>query len=292
MSFQLQYPLHELDYENTYPALERSKKHLIHEGKNQAVIDYDGWHLPGQKPQKSDCGQWSYMGCLNKHKHPNGEIFLKPFQKSCFRADCELCCFKWLGRSASKSTKRMKLYEKQSKKTAKHIIISVPVWDYYKPKKELAKKAYQVLKEVKADSGLIIFHPFRYHKDSDMWYYAPHFHVIGFGWVENVVETYNKYGYVIKNLGKRETLFGTIYYQLSHCGIKKHNHSLVYFGDCSYSKLIVEKEEEESKKCPFCKEYLQELECNTDYNLKPDPNIMETWYMAKSYEWFVKNLYQ
>ena len=276
----------------TYPALERSKKSLIHEGRNQEEIEYDDWHLPGQKPQKTDCGQWSYMGCLNKERHPNGEIFLKPFQKSCFRADCEKCCFKWLGRSASKSTKRMKLYEKQSKKIAKHIIISVPVWDYYKPKKEIAKKVYQVLKEVKADSGLIIFHPFRYYKDSDMWYYAPHFHVIGFGWVENVVETYHKYGYVIKNLGKRETLFGTIYYQLSHCGIKKHNHSLVYFGDCSYSKLIIEEEEQESKKCPFCKEYLQELECNTDYNLKPDPNIMETWYMAKSYQWFVKNPYQ
>jgi hypothetical protein len=106
------------------------------------------------------------------------------------------------------------------------------------------------------------------------------------------VETYHKYGYIIKNLGKRETLFGTIYYQLSHCGIKKHNHSLVYFGDCSYSKLIIEEEEQESKKCPYCKDYLQELECNTNYNLKPDPNIMEDWYMAKSYEWFAKNLYQ
>ena len=284
MSFQLSL--------KTYPALERSKKSLIHEGRNQSEIEYDDWHLPGQKDQKSDCGQWSYMGCLNKHEHPNGEIFLKPFQKSCFRADCEKCCFKWLGRSSSKSTKRMKLYEKQSKKIAKHIIISVPYWDYYKPKKEIAKKAYQVLKEVKADSGLIIFHPFRYHKDSDMWYYAPHFHVIGFGWVENVVETYQKYGYIIKNLGKRETLFGTIYYQLSHCGIKKHNHSLVYFGDCSYSKLIVEEEEQESKICPHCKEYLQELECNTNYNFKPDPNIMEAWFMAKSYEWFLGSPYQ
>ena len=124
-----------------YPALKRSKKSLIHEGRNQAVIERYDWHLPGQKEKKSDCGVWSYMGCLNKDKHPNGEIFLKPFQKSCFRADCEKCCFKWLGRSASKSTKRMKLYEKQSKKIAKHIIISVPSWDYDKPKKELAIKS-------------------------------------------------------------------------------------------------------------------------------------------------------
>ena len=66
----------------------------------------------------------------------------------------------------------------------------------------------------------------------------------------------------------------------------------MYFGDCSYRKLKLDQNEEESKKCPHCKEYLQELECNTDYNLKPDTNIMEAWYMAKSYEWFVKNPYQ
>jgi len=276
----------------TYPALERSKKSLIHEGLNQKEIEYDDWHLPGQKEKKSSCGVWSYMGCLNTEKHPNGEIFLKPFQKSCFRADCEKCCFKWLGRSASKATKRMKLYEKQSKKIAKHVIVSVPVWDMYKPKKEIAKKVYQILKEVKVDSGLIIFHPFRYHKDSDMWYYSPHYHCIIFGWVENVVSTYNKYGYVIKNLGKRETLFGTIYYQLSHCGIKKHNHSLVYFGDCSYSRLVVEEEEEESKKCPMCKEYLQELEYNNNRELKPDPIIMTVEYLASYYEWFLKTPYQ
>ena len=283
MSFQLSL--------KEYPALKRSKKSLIHEGRNQASIETDDWHLPGQKEKRSFCGDWSYMGCLNKQNHSNGEIFLKPFQRSCFRADCEQCCFKWLGRSASKATKRMKLYEKQSKKIAKHIIISVPYWDYYKPKKEIAKKAYQVLKEVKADSGLIIFHPFRYHKKTDMWYYSPHFHVLGFGWVENVIETYNKHGYIIKNLGKRETIFGTIYYQLSHCGIKRHNHALTYFGECSYSKLIMEKEEEESKKCPFCQADLIEVDYDNNIELKPDPNIMESWYLAKSYEWFAKNLY-
>ena len=61
---------------------------MIREGINQD-IEYDDWHLPGQKDKKSDCGNWLYMGCLNKHAHPNGEIFLKPFQKSCLRADCE-----------------------------------------------------------------------------------------------------------------------------------------------------------------------------------------------------------
>ena len=291
MLSQLQYPEHELDY--AYPALKRSKKKsLIQEGRNQATIEYDGWHLPGQEPKKSDCGLWSYMGCLNKAQHPNKEIFLKPFQKSCFRADCEKCCFKWLGRSASKATKRMELYEKQSKKIAKHIIISVPHWDYYKPKKEIAKKIHGLLKQVKADSGLIIFHAFRYDKNADSWYYSPHYHCLIFGWIENTKELYEKSGYIVKNLGKRDTIFGTIYYQLSHCAIKKKNHALTYFGECSYSKLKIDEANEESKKCPYCKELLEILDYRSDCEVKPDPLIMNLEYLSSFYQWFVKNPYQ
>ena len=165
----------------TYPAFKRSERSLIKQGLNQDEIEYDGWHLPGQREKRDFCGDWSFMGCLNHEKHLNGQIFLKPFQKSCFRADCEKCCFKWLGREASKSFKRMKKYEKQSKKIAKHIIVSVPVWDWYKPKKEISKKIYKILKEVKGDSGLVIFHPFRLNKKTELWFYSPHFHVLGFG---------------------------------------------------------------------------------------------------------------
>ena len=47
--------------------------------------------------------------------------------------------------------------------------------------KYLSKKAYQILKEVKADSGLVVFHPFRVDKYTREWIYSPHFHVLGFG---------------------------------------------------------------------------------------------------------------
>jgi len=276
----------------TYPAFKRSEKSLIKYGLNADSINIDGWHLPGFQEKRDFCGKWSYMGCLNKEKHSNGKVFLKPFEKSCFRADCVKCCFKWLGREASKSTKRMEKYEKQSKKTLKHIIVSVPSFDYYKEKKILSKKVRKILKEVKADSGLIIFHPFRLDKKIDMWYYSPHFHVLGFGWVEGVAEAYNKYGYVIKNLGKRDSVFGTIYYQLSHAGIKKHNHVLSYFGECSYSKLKLDQENEDLKNCPFCKDSLQELEFNPNCELKPDPLIMTLEYMRDFYQWFLKAPYQ
>ena len=123
---------------------------------------------------------------------------------------------------------------------------------------------------------------------------------MGFGWIENSVKNYNENGYIVKNLGKRETVFGTIYYQLSHAGIKKHNHALTYFGDCSYRnkslnaycKSIDRKEEEDSRKCPFCKEYLVELDYNRDCSYPPDPNIVTIEGLIEVYDWFVKCPYQ
>jgi len=196
------------------------------------------------------------MGCLNVKAHENteahGKAFVKTFQRSCYRADCETCFKKWLARESNKSTRRIEKYEKKSGKKAKHIIVSVPSWLYYKSKKELAKESYKILKDIGCIGGTIIFHPFRYKKELRQWYYSPHFHVIGFGWIEKTTENYNKNGWIVKNKGVRESTFATIYYQLSHAGIKKQNHTLVWFGDLSYSKLKVEKEDVERNVCPYC----------------------------------------
>ena len=278
----------------TYPATKRTEKNLWEEKippTENNGIDVDGWHLPGQFEKRVGlCGIWSYMGCLNKLNHPGNKIFLKPFQKSCFRADCEKCCWKWCFREASKSTHRMETYAKKSKRKVKHIILSVPRSDYYKEKKYLSKKAYQILKEINADSGLVIFHPFRINKDTRAWEYSPHFHVLGFGWVTAVAKAYAKHGWVIKNKGLRKSVMGTIHYTLTHCGIKKKYHALTYFGACSYSKLKLKPEELESRNCPFCQEKLESVEWafeqGIDSGFPPDPNIMEVWYLIESYEWY------
>ena len=73
---------------------------------------------------------------------------------------------------------------------------------------------------------------------------------------------------------------------------KKHNHTLVYFGECSYSKLKIDENDEESKKCPYCKEFLIELDYVVSPELKPDPIIMTVEYLASFYQWFPKNPYQ
>ena len=308
----------------TYPATQRSEKNLwedhIPPTENNG-IDVDGWHLPGQYEKRVGlCGIWSYMGCLNKSKHPGKCIFLKPFQRSCFRADCEKCCWKWLGRESSKATKRIEKFKKKSKMGVKHLVLSVPKSDYYKEKKVLMKKVRKILNCGKknfrrkgkvykyshncekdkngntkyccleSNAGLIIFHPFRINKDSRRWEYQPHFHILGFYpflKVDLIKKLYSEHGYVIKNLGFRNTTFGTIYYQLSHAGIKKDTHSLVYYGGISYSKL---KLENEVRNCPYCQEKLESVdwayEQGIDSGFPPDPNIMEVWYLIESYQWY------
>jgi len=238
---------------------------------NWYTIEQDGWHLPATKEAHDWCGQWSTMGCLNVKAHENteahGKAFVKTFQRSCYRAVCEVCYKKWMARESNKSTRRIEKYEKLSGKTAKHIIISVPSWLYYKPKKELAKESYKILKDVGCIGGTIIFHPFR--KKDSTWFYSPHFHVIGFGWIEKTTENYFKNGWVVKNKGFRDSTFATVYYQLSHAGIKKHNHTLVWFGGLSYSKLKVEKEEIEANICPYCKAKLRQVVPYGLFAIKP-----------------------
>ncbi len=268
----------------TYPASKRSNEkspifEQMHNSINWFSIQEDDWHLPATKEPHVWCGHWSTVGCLNVKAHENteakGKGFVKRFQRSCYRADCETCFKKWLARESNKATRRIEKYEKLSGKNAKHIIISVPSWLYYKPKKELAKQSYKILKDVGCIGGTTIFHPFRKHvvyvnnEIKFEWYYSPHFHVIGFGWIEKTTENYYKNGWVVKNKGFRDSTFATFYYQLSHAGIKKHNHTLVWFGSLSYSKLKVEKEDVERNMCPYCSAKLRHVEPYGLFAIKP-----------------------
>lgn len=268
-----------------YPASTRSENRTqqfedLHDSTNWATVSHDGWHLPGTFEQHDWCGKWAYRGCLNVNGHRHNETFagkgyLKTFQRSCFRADCELCMPKWMGRSSNKATRRIEKYEELYHKKVKHIIISVPRYDYGLTKKAQSKKAYSVLKSLKCEGGAIIYHPFRYDRGLKEWYYSPHFHVLGFGWISGVAENYSKNGYFVKNLGFRNSTFSTFYYQLSHAGIKKHNQSLIWFGDASYSNVELKDLEDLSLKCPICEEKLHELVLIGDISHKPPDTDIE-----------------
>lgn len=280
--------------EQLYPALERTKKidafDLQHESQNWFSISHDGWSLPAVDDPHDWCGLWSYRGCLNTAGHKGtiaeGKGFLQTYQRSCFRARCSLCWKKWLGRESSKSTHRIEHFEKISKKKVKHIIISVPDWDYGLDKKELSKKARTILKDVNCLGGCMIYHPFRFDRKLKTWYYSPHFHVLGFGWITAVAEAYSKHGYIIKNKGERDSTFSTIYYILSHAGVKKRNHSLVWFGDLSYSKLKsseIPALADNKQKCPYCENELEELFLIGDYSHRPPDESVEIFIDTDDY---------
>ena len=284
-----------MSLQQTYPASKRSEIfEQMHESQNWYTVEQDGWHLPATKEAHDWCGKWSTMGCLNVNAHENtearGKGFVKTFQRSCYRAVCEVCYKKWMARESNKATKRIEKYENMSKENAKHIIISVPSWLYYKSKKELAKESYMILKDVGCVGGTAIFHPFRYKKDLKLWYYSPHFHVIGFGWIENTVENYKRNGWVVKNKGFRDSTFATFYYQLSHAGIKKQNHTLVWFGDLSYSKLKVEKEDHDEDVCPYCNAKLKEVESYGLFYCKPPDVSIELQVDVIGWRYVKQNL--
>ena len=288
-----------------YPAFSQSKKsksnrELLEQLKANSLNWYDveskdGYKLPSTLEPHEWCGSWIWKGCLNvpghKYTEADGKGFVKTFQKQCFRAGCEKCASSWISREANKSASRLEHYQNLSGLESKHIILSPPAWLLDVPISELRKEAYKILKNVNAKGGCLIAHPFRAYKQIQLdgktksnWYPRVHFHVVGFGWLEHIVENYEKSGWVVKNKGERDSNYGTIRYILSHAGIKKGYHTLTYFGDLSYSKLIMPKYENELNLCPYCSEKMVRIE-SREFIGEPPPQMMEC--IIDVLDWFI-----
>jgi len=251
---------------------------------NWYEINHDGWHLPGTKEEHDWCGLWQTRGCLNVKEHKGeheNQIFVKRYPRSCYRADCKKCFKKWIARQANRSTRRVQEYAKRSAMRAIHIMISVPKHNRHLPVPMLKKRAINILKEW-GINGVLIFHPFRFNKNRK-FYYSPHFHVIGFGWIKSVREFHARFGWFVKYMGVRKSIFQTFYYLLSHCGIKKRQHALTWFGTLSYSKLKLEKEPD-SNICPVCNKKLVLLYYNGLHPVVPPDTIFEDF--VDPFDWY------
>jgi len=264
----------------TYPAFKRSEKifpsleDFQNDKGNFHTVNHYGYQLPGFYDKIHEwCGLWKTKGCLNIDKHTSGKAWIKRYQRSCYRADCNTCYQKWLARLANRSSTRFTIYEAYFKKVkAKHLVVSPPEYQHYLPLKKLRKLAYKYLKSVGCIGGTLIFHPFR-NKDK-VWRYSPHFHVIGYGWILRTKELSRKDGWIIKNLGIRKSIFWTLYYQLSHCGVMKGKHTLTWFGELGYSNSILKVELDNTpEQCPFCYAQLVELEFTGRGEPPPDENF-------------------
>jgi len=258
----------------TYPAFPRSKFADWYETTNYDKIEWDGWHMTGYDEPLGTCNQWAWRGCLNHRNHENGKIEAQTYQMKCIRSRCKLCSGSWLARETSKAYRRIKKFETwyAGRDKIKHVIVSVPRWEQGKPLEELRKEMRKLCKRAGLRGGLDVVHPFRC-KDGK-WFFSPHFHVMAYGWVTGTENIFKEKGWIIKNKGLRRSIKGTISYILSHAGIKKRRHTLTWWGELSYSKLKLEKDEEDEKKhcCTLCGAVYRPLIYFKDgFCLKPPP---------------------
>ncbi len=257
------------------------------------------FRLPGQGEQTNDkCGQWSHpLSCPNhgqmtlEGKHHDKFVVMR----SCHNPDCPICSESWSSRqaknSADKSIQAYGLYKKEGfiLGKIKHVVFSPPQ-DLAKElirtpggAKTLRSMAIKMVKKAGVVAGAIIFHPFRQNDPREdnytenmpayVWYESPHFHVVGVGYLKKSDEFYASTGWIYKNIGRRETVKGTIKYTLTHCGIADGFQAVTYFGLFSNNKVVIDKIEKvtEPIKCQACGEalHLYSLK-DTDEGLEVD----------------------
>jgi len=111
---------------------------------NWVNVEHDGWRLPATKEPHYWCGIWKTEGCLNVNDHQRlgkgKRVYVKQFQRSCYRGGCKKCYRKWIARESNKATRRIDAYSNLSKEKPIHVLLSVPASQYNLPVKILRKK--------------------------------------------------------------------------------------------------------------------------------------------------------
>jgi hypothetical protein len=218
---------------------------------------FSEWVLPGHGEPYVGCGTILSKGCLNIAEHPKSldlnesPIFVMRYKLSCHRKECPECYESWAGLEAGRGEYRINAYSKRFCCEPIHVIVSPSNFDMNFSK--MRSKCYSICRSSGIHGGACVFHPFRKDKMSNKWYFSPHFHVIGFGWIRNTDVLYRNTGWLVKNKGIRKTVFGTFLYQLSHAGINPKFHVVTWFGKLAYNNFIIPKKPDEPEPvCPIC----------------------------------------
>lgn len=150
----------------------------------------------------------------------------------------------------------------ESGKYIKHFVISPPQdvdWKDIDSFRECRGRAYEIAQKVGVLAGALLPHPYRmrcskcgnhpiqdYIKECPKcgseafeWYYSPHFHSVGVGYLPDgaTEENYEETGWIVKNCGVRQSVFWTMEYLLSHAGIRKGVHVVTWFGRLSSNRM-------------------------------------------------------
>lgn len=225
---------------------------------NWKHLNYQGWRMPSTRGQYSWCGIWRTLGCLNYVLHQllgkGKRVYIKQYMLSCYRASCATCYLKWIMRDSDRAKKRIEKYiEKHPGKIPMHLMLLPPPSQFDIPYDKLKERMLKIIKIADWEGGAVVFHPFKPGKRDNEWKVGPHFHLVGFGDRTKMVRAYGKFGWLVKDGGDRRSVFQTMCYLLSHCGVKKGHHSVIWIGKLSYRKLKMEKERKITC-CPVCED--------------------------------------
>ncbi len=228
---------------------------------------YKTWVLPGNIGQtNNNCGDFMRFIACPEHFDDT----YRPIKISCKRPGCPVCYESWAARAAHRASERLAGVESAYNEvnmtlgSIRHIVFSPPqehakmlmasAEGYRKLKAELR----DIMKQAGLKGGSPIFHS---HRTKTMQI-APHFHVNGWGYLEKSDVLQKRTGWVYKNLGTRDSLYETIKYELTHCGIfvdpdefDPHKFdALTYFGCASYNKVAIKTETvtKDPVLCPIC----------------------------------------
>ena len=213
---------------------------------NWMTVEHDGWKLPCTLDKYDWCGLWITFGCLKDKLHQmlgkGNRVYIKQYQRSCYRPSCMECYLKWIARQANRATRRIEEYAKKTGQKPIHLMLMAPKSQYDLPYDLLRKRMMKILKIAQWEGGSVIFHPFKFNDTTRQWYHSPHFHLVGFGDKSRISRAFGRYGWYVKTGDERKSVFETYCYLLEHCGIKKKHHTVTWIGELSYSKVPSEKE--------------------------------------------------
>ena len=242
----LQRKLDDYDISFIIPAIKHSNKtNLNHPGPsrqhrciNSYTMTHEGWKLPATEEAHPWCGRLVNKQIIKKCFQYGVESTetVEAYQEWCFRASCKKCCKKWLGRLCNRGARRIENFAKRTKRKIFHFLLSPPRRQLLLSDRNMIKKVLRIIREANF-SVAIIFHLCKIASKENSLYYRPHFHLVGFGWNDNLKKAADKHGWFSKCFGERKgPAFYTLYYLLSHCGIKKGFAAIRWTGQLSYRK--------------------------------------------------------
>jgi hypothetical protein len=223
------------------------------------------------------CGGWrGWVGCCQVEKHPNHDVFVRPYYNSCDRPQCPECYRSWAVRLGwMKIAPRLLEASKLFDSPVEHIICSLPKDDYDLAYREAKHKAEKILDSSGEFGGVILPHGNRIDKSTGIESFSPHFHSLGFldpryercrrckgadcyscdGVEGKCYRVFRDTGYIVKVMPEeRRTVGGTAFYEASHASTdisRRGFRVAVWFGRCGYSNLGV-KFEKPRYHCPQC----------------------------------------